>query len=159
MKKAFVVLALGILVAGSAVAQQAPKKERSHHTEQRDGKDRKGNRTPEERATLRTEKMSQELGLNKSQTRKLQALHLKQMQEREAMRAHHNEGEKRDRNQRREMKASREKWDAELKDILTKKQYAKYQEQRKEMRVQHQERKGHDGHRNRQNRQHQQERS
>lgn len=139
------------------MAQQAPQKERKHRTEQRDGKDRKGNRTPEERAARQTEKMSKELGLNKSQTRKLQALHLKQMQQREAMRAQYKEGDKRNKNQRQEMKTSREQWDAELKDILTKKQYAQYQEKREEMRAQHKERRNYDGHRNREHRQ--QERS
>ena len=154
MKKTFMVLALGLLVAGSAVAQQAPQKERKHRTEQRAGKDRRGDRTPEEQAARRTEKMSKELGLNKSQTRKLQALNLKQMQQREAMRAQYKDGNKRDRGQRQEMKAAREQWNAELKDILTKKQYAQYQEQREQMRAQHKERRGRDGMRNREHRQH-----
>lgn len=155
MKKTLMVLALGVLVAGSSLAQQAPQKERKHRTEQRDRKDRKGSRTPEERAARRTEKMGKELGLNKSQTRKLQALNLKKMQQREGMRAQYKAGDKRSRDQRQEMKATREKWDAELKDILTKKQYAQYQEQRKEMRAQHRERRGHDGDKNRQHRQQQ----
>lgn len=101
--------------------------------------------------------MSKALGLNKSQTRKLLSLNLEQVQQREAMRAQYKDADKHNRNQRQEMKATREKWDAELKDILTKKQYAQYQEQREEMRAQHQERRNRDGHRNRENRQ--QERS
>ena len=154
MKKAFLVLALGIMVAGSTVAQQAPQKERKSRTEQRDGHIRKGNRTPEERAARQTEKMSQELGLNKSQTRKLQALNLKQMQQREAMRSQFKEEGRRDRSQRQEMKTAREQWNAELKDILTKKQYAQYQEKREQMRAQQQERRGRDGDKNREHRQH-----
>lgn len=156
MKKTLLVLALGILVAGSSLAQQAPQKERKDRAEQRDGKHRKGSRTPEERAARRTEKMGKKLGLNKSQTRKLQALNLKQVQQREAVRAQYKAGDKRDRNQRQEMKATREQWNAELKDILTKKQYAQYQEQRQEMRALHKERRGHDGDKNRQHRQQEQ---
>ncbi len=143
------VLALTLLVAGSTMAQQAPQKERKHRTEQRGGKDRKGDRTPEERASRRTEKMSKELGLNKSQTRKLQALNLKQMEQREAMRERHKDGNMHDRGQLQEMEAARAQWDAELKDILTKKQYAQYQAQREQMRAQHKERRGRDGMKNR----------
>ncbi|WP_181885148.1 DUF4890 domain-containing protein [Pontibacter diazotrophicus] len=163
MKKVILMLSLGVLVAGSSIAQQAPQKERNNRTEQRDGKDKRERKSPEERAALRTAKMSEELGLNKSQTKKLQALHLKQANELKEMRAQYKHTGKRNKNQNREemkasrekMQASREKWDAELKDILTKKQYAQYQEQREEMRAQHKER-NRDGYKDRTNRHHSQ---
>lgn len=143
MKKLIVMLSLGVLVAGSSVAQQAPQKERKNRTEQRDGRrDKKERKSPEERATRRTEKMSKELGLNNSQTKKLQALHLKQAKEKVEIRAQYKHASKHNQEQHRgkeasrgKMKASREKWDAELQDILTKKQYAQYQEQREERRA------------------------
>ncbi|GAB3822938.1 hypothetical protein GCM10028895_28710 [Pontibacter rugosus] len=150
-------LSLGVLVAGSAMAQQAPQKEKKHRTEIRDGKDRKQRKSPEERAALRTEKMSKELGLNKSQTKKLEALNLKQAREMEAKHANYKHGDRRDKNQREEMQASREKWNNELKDILSKKQYAQYEEKRQEMRA-HRKDRNHEGFKNRGER-HQEQRS
>jgi len=154
MKKTFAVLAFGLFVTGSAMAQQAPQQERKHRTEQHDGNSKRSRLSPEARATRQTEKMSKELGLNKSQTRKLQALNLEKAQQREAMRAQYkSRGERPAKNERQEIKAAHEKWNAELKDILTKKQYAQYQEQREEMRAQHKQRR--DGVRSRGDRQRQ----
>lgn len=162
MKKVILMLSLGVLIAGSSIAQQAPQKEKRNRTEHRDGRDNREHKSPEELAAFRTEKMSKELGLNKKQTRKLQALNLKQANEHEMIRAQYRHADKGNKNQRREMRASRErmrtsreKWDAELKDILTKKQYAQYQEQRKEMRALLKE-KNRGGHKDRASRHHQQ---
>ena len=62
-------LSLSAVVAGSAMAQQGPQKERKNRTEQRDGRHKMERKSPEERAALRTEKLSKQLGLNKSQTK------------------------------------------------------------------------------------------
>lgn len=163
MKKLILILSLGVLVAGSSMAQQAPRKEQKNRTEQRDGRNGRERRSPEERAALRTEKMSKELGLSKSQAKKLHALNLKQAKEREEMRAQYKNANKRGKSQQREMqasreemKASREKWNAELKEILTKKQYAKYQEQHQEMRAQSKERERGEGYKERVSRRHSQ---
>ncbi|MCJ8164798.1 DUF4890 domain-containing protein [Pontibacter sp. E15-1] len=153
MKKTFAALVLGILVTGSTFAQQAPQQEKKARTEQHHGKHRQSSLSPEEQASRRAAKMSQELGLNKSQTKKLQALHLKQIEQREAMRAEYKNTDTQNRAQRKqEMKAAQTQWQAELKDILTQKQYAQYQEKREEMRESRRgDRPGRDGHKNREN--------
>jgi hypothetical protein len=132
-----------MLVTGASFAQNAPQKEKKHRqTEHRQDRDHKERKSPEERATLRTEKLSKRLDLNKSQTKKLQALNLKQAQEMEAMRAQHQNSADRSKEQRTDMKAVKARWDAELKDILTKKQYAQYVADRQEMQARH-EARGH----------------
>ena len=145
MKKIIVMLSLGVLVAGTSFAQNAPhkdKKSRTEHRRERDSFKDRERKSPEERATLRTERLSKQLDLNKSQTRKLQALNLKHAQEMEAMRAQYKNADKRGKN-REAIKASHAKWEAELKDILNKKQYAKYEAERNEMRARR-EGKGHE---------------
>lgn len=142
MKKVIVMLTLGVLVAGSSFAQDAPQKENKSRTEQRKSRDfGRDKKSPEERAQLRTERLSQKLDLNSAQTRKLQALNLKQVNEMQAMRAKYKDADRRNPKQREEMKALHTKWEAELKDILTKKQYAQYEADRKEMRA-HLEKRG-----------------
>ncbi|QCR24358.1 DUF4890 domain-containing protein [Pontibacter sp. SGAir0037] len=137
MKKIIVMLSLGVLVAGSSFAQTAPQKDKKARTEQRGpgkGQDGKEKRTPEERAQLRTERMSERLELNASQKQKVQALHLKQAKEMQAMRADAKSKEDAGKN-REAMKARHVQYDAELKGILTPQQYAKYQADQAEMRA------------------------
>ncbi|MCC9168295.1 DUF4890 domain-containing protein [Pontibacter harenae] len=149
MKKVIVMLALGVMVAGSSFAQNAPQKEIKARTEQRADKGArkyksKDKKSPEERAQLKTDRLSQKLELNKSQTKKLQALNLKHEKEMEAMRGKRSNAS--DRGQiRSEMQTRRAKWNDELKDILTKKQYAKYEADQKEMRARMESRRDHQG--------------
>ncbi|WP_125185375.1 DUF4890 domain-containing protein [Botryobacter ruber] len=147
MKKILAILALGTMVSGASYAQEAPKKDKKHNMEHRGEREgRKQKKTPEERATMRTEKMSQQLGLSKSQTKKLQALNLKQAREMEAnMQA--NRANPAERGQKRgdEMKASRAQWEAELKKILSREQFAKYETERDEMRNRAADREKHGG--------------
>ncbi|MBF9255212.1 DUF4890 domain-containing protein [Pontibacter sp. 172403-2] len=149
MKKVVIALSFGILMAGSSFAQSAPQQEAKFRTEHRNRKDKGDRKSPEERAAQRTEKLSKQLGLSKSQEKKLLALNLENIREMQAMRANHNKGDKRSTEQREHLKASREKRDAALKDILTKKQYAQYQQQREEMKAQHKGRQYHKGNRER----------
>ncbi|PRY07857.1 hypothetical protein CLV24_12247 [Pontibacter ummariensis] len=149
-------LALGVLVVGSSYAQHAPQKERKHRTEHREERGRKHDndrKTPEERAAQRTERLSQRFDLNKSQQRKLQALNLKYAQEMAAKRQDYRRANERGK-MRRDMRESHAKWEAELKGILNKKQYARYEADRKERYARWQERqdrgredgRGHRGH-------------
>ncbi|MFD2248618.1 DUF4890 domain-containing protein [Pontibacter ruber] len=145
MKKIVVMLTLGLLVTGSSFAQNTTAQENKPRTEHRGHRGDKARKSPEEMATRRTEKMVQTLNLNKSQQRKLQALNLKRAQEMQAMHAKRGEATSRQ-SMRSEKKASKARYEAELKDILNKKQYAKYEAQREEMRARqeqkHEHRKG-----------------
>ena len=142
-------LALGVMVAGSSFAQNAPQKERKARTERSADngtrKDKfKEKKSPEERAQLKTDRLSQKLDLNKSQTKKLLSLNLKQEKEMQTLRA--NRSKNSDRNQlRSEMKDRHEQWNAALKDILSKKQFAQYEADQKEMRARWEEKKEHRG--------------
>ncbi|MFT2009231.1 DUF4890 domain-containing protein [Pontibacter sp. 13R65] len=134
MKKIIVMLALGVMVAGGSYAQDAPQAGKKNKTEHRAHKGRKqASKAPEERAKMRTERMAQKYELNKSQQNKLEALHLKQASEREAMRANRQQASA-DREATKEaMKANHAQYQAELKKILNNKQYAQYKADRKEM--------------------------
>ncbi len=129
-------LTLGVLVAGSTFAQTAPNQDNRARTENRGAKKghahkAKGTRTPEERAQLRTERLSQRLELSEAQTNQLRALHLKQINENKALRG---EARKQKGEARVARKTNHEKYEAELKGILTDQQFAKYQQDREEMR-------------------------
>jgi protein CpxP len=109
-----IIIAAGLLFAGAAVAQDRQQ------------------RSPEELAKARTERLTTVLELTPEQAAKVQALHLKHAQEAEAQRARM----KAEREAKRaEMAKKREQQEAELKAILTAEQYTKWQamrEQRKE---------------------------
>jgi periplasmic protein CpxP/Spy len=147
MKKIIVMLSLGVLVAGSSYAQTTPQKDKKERTEQRGAKKGyaakgdKAKKSPEERAQLRTEKMSERYELNASQKNQLQALNMRQAKEKQSMRANYKGAE--DKSQMRDtMKANHAKWQAELKGILTAQQFAKYEADREEMRSKMENRKG-----------------
>ncbi|WP_165838211.1 DUF4890 domain-containing protein [Pontibacter arcticus] len=146
MKKILAMLAMGVLVSGASFAQDAPQKEKGQHTEHRQNKKQRAQKSPEERATKRTEHLVQKLDLNKSQQRKLQALHLKQAQERQqfmAQRGDFKDKSKADRSKMREIaKTRQESYKAELKDILNKKQYAQYEVMQQEQRARYESKKG-----------------
>ncbi|WP_210486005.1 DUF4890 domain-containing protein [Rufibacter aurantiacus] len=159
MKKVVVMLALGLAIAGTSQAQDNPQRgQRSENrTEQgrgnrearRDG-DRREKLTPEQHATKRTEMLSQKYDLSSSQKRKLQALNLKHAQQMESFHgqfAQKSQRTERNDQQHQQMKNLRADWEKELKDILTKKQYAKYQEDRKQMQANRANRRGKDGNR------------
>ncbi|GEO06107.1 hypothetical protein AAE02nite_37710 [Adhaeribacter aerolatus] len=161
MKKYAAMIALGLAtLAGTANAQQVPQKDNRNNYENRNDQnrgerkqkgefrrnaDRRDNISPEERATRQTEKLSQRLDLSTKQKKKLQALNLKQVQEMESFRGRNNQPGTRNQNNREGMKRLHASYDKELKDILNKKQYAKYQEERKQMQAQRENRNNRDG--------------
>lgn len=80
---------------------------------------------PEEMAKRQTQRMTQELGLNADQATKVQQIMMARSQEMQAMRG---QGDG-DRDKIREqMQASRTKYSAQFKEVLTADQYTKYSE-------------------------------
>jgi Spy/CpxP family protein refolding chaperone len=79
--------------------------------------------TPEEMAKRQTERMTKELGLNADQATKVQQIQTARVQEMQAMRGQ--AGGDRDK-MREQMQASRTKYDAQFKEVLTADQYTKY---------------------------------
>ncbi|MHC2992255.1 hypothetical protein OB13_11885 [Pontibacter sp. HJ8] len=124
-----------MLVAGSSYAQTTPQKDqkdRKARTELQGARAEKVRKSPEEMARMKTERLSQKLDLNATQKNQLQALNLRQAEEMKAMRERYKGTE--DKAQLREAKkASHDKWQAELKSILTEKQYTQYEADRVEM--------------------------
>jgi periplasmic protein CpxP/Spy len=136
MKKLIAALSLGMLVAGgSAYAQTTTtKQDRKPRSEMRQGMKDK---SPEEMAQQRTERLAQRLDLNATQKNQLQALNMRQAQEMKAMRESHKAAADKTPEQRAQMqearKAHHDKWQAELKGILTAEQYVKYETDRDQM--------------------------
>ncbi|MBF9143369.1 periplasmic heavy metal sensor [Hymenobacter properus] len=79
--------------------------------------------SPDEMAKRQANRLTQELGLNADQTAKVQQILLARGQEMQAMRGQ--AGGDRDK-MREQMQASRTKYDAQFKEVLTADQYTKY---------------------------------
>jgi len=94
--------------------------------QQQDKKGQRAKATPEERAAKRIEMMKKTLDLTPDQVTKLQAAQTQFAKDWEQARTAKKEN-------RQNMKAKREAYDAQLKTILTPEQYQKYQDQRKNM--------------------------
>ncbi|GGK86352.1 hypothetical protein ACD591_18010 [Rufibacter glacialis] len=145
MKKYFAMMALGLAVAGTSYAQTTPQRgQKSENRTEYGRKDRGDFRrggekqeklTPEQWATKRTEVLSKKLDLNSSKTRKLQELNLKHAQQRESLRGQLTQSGDRSQKQqqRQQMQQLQASWDQEFKSIVSSKEYAKYQEERKQM--------------------------
>ena len=91
-------------------------------------------KTPQERAELRTQKMTKDLSLTPEQATKVKALFLKQNQEMDSIRAKKVASSDKF-VVREDRRAARDKRELELKTILTPEQYTSYQaaiQQRKE---------------------------
>ncbi|TPE45167.1 DUF4890 domain-containing protein [Pontibacter mangrovi] len=150
MKKNLLALALGVLVIGSTVAPAVAQDTTKPRQEARMHKHKGERKSPEERAEARTERLTKELDLNKSQAKKVKALHLKEAKEREAKRANFKRGDRKDaanrEQMRSEMMAAHQRHNEEMKDILNKKQYAKYEEmqaqKREQMKAKHHKKGG-----------------
>lgn len=83
---------------------------------------------PEEMATRMADGMKKELGLNDKQYKSVYDLYLKRGEEMKALREKGEQGQQVDREVRRaEMQKQQEATNAELKKILTSKQYTKYE--------------------------------
>lgn len=120
MKKSLLLLlAACAFTLGTAAAQTAP-----------DGPGMQGpggygrmQGNPDEMAKRQADRMTQELGLSADQTAKVQQILLARGQEMQAMRGQ--AGGDRDK-MREQMQASRTKYDAQFKEVLTPDQYTKY---------------------------------
>jgi protein CpxP len=101
-----------------AFCQTSYSQNRTHHAQ---GK----NRTPEERASMRVKKMTQDLALTSDQATKVKAIILDRMQKFDAIRAKYATAtDKKPMHQ--EMKALNDQKESELKAVLTPEQYAKH---------------------------------
>lgn len=138
MKKLFAALSLGMLVVGSSYAQTTtPQQNQNPRSVQRDAMKNRAQKSPEEMAQKRTDKLAQKLELNASQTNQLQALNQRHAQEMKAMRESHRATGEKTAEEKAKMqearKASHDKWQTELKGILTPQQFAKYEADKAEM--------------------------
>lgn len=130
MKKLIAALSLGMLVAGSSVYAQTttPKQDQKPRSEMRKAMKDK---SPEEMAQMRTDRMAKRYDLSANQKNQLQALNTRQAQEMKAKREGYKASAERTPEQKAQMqearKANQDKYQAEFKNILTADQYAKYE--------------------------------
>ncbi|TGE21161.1 Spy/CpxP family protein refolding chaperone [Hymenobacter metallicola] len=130
----FSLLAAFALTIGAAAAQTQPSTPPVGGREHRQG-------TPEERATRRSQKLTQELGLSADQSSRIKQILLTRDQEMQALRTQGKPAEGASREQfGAQMKANRAKYDAQFKEVLTADQYTKYTQLQKNGRGH-----GHDG--------------
>ncbi len=121
MKVSFLpLLAALALTTGVAAAQPTPP-QGGPMQDRGPGRPMPGN--PDEMARHQTERMTRELGLNADQAAKVQQIQTARAQEMQAMRGQ--AGADRDK-MREQMQASRTKYDAQFKEVLTADQYTKY---------------------------------
>lgn len=96
---------------------------------------------PEEMAKRRTEQMAEQLGLSKEQQEKVYQLNLQQMEQMAKMRherKERKESDKADREKRmNELRAKQEQHAAQMKEILSEEQYAKWEQLQREQRDRH----------------------
>ncbi|UOQ96283.1 DUF4890 domain-containing protein [Hymenobacter sp. 5317J-9] len=128
MKKTLMLLAaLAFTTAGTSFAQTAPAATapaKMHH-----GKG--GHKDPAKKADQHAAKMAKELGLTADQETKVEQLMLARQQETQALKTKYAANKTAG---RAEMKASHEKYEAQLKSILTPEQYAKFDQMKAEHR-------------------------
>lgn len=98
----------------------------------------KERKTPEERAKMRTEHMTEELGLSADQAARVEAINLKYAGQGEALRKQR-EVERAE--ARKNGKALRDAHDAEMKDALSTEQYAKWQAKKEAMKARRMEKR------------------
>jgi len=139
MKKLVVMMVLGLAVAATSQAQNGPQRDsrieqgRQDNGNSREDRDRQPNVSPEQMATKRTEMLQQKLGLNKSQTKKLQALNLKHAQQLQSLHGQFAKGGEKNPKQEQQMQRLNTDWDKEFKKIASKKQYAQFEQERKQI--------------------------
>ncbi|MBF9236699.1 hypothetical protein I2I05_04765 [Hymenobacter sp. BT683] len=117
-------LAAFALTVGSAAAQTAPPTPPTAGPMQGRGPGRSQG-TPEEMAARQSQRMTQELGLTADQTARIQQILLARTQEIQSMRGQGRDASNRDQ-MRTQMEASRTKYEAQFKEVLTADQYTKY---------------------------------
>ncbi|MBX0290160.1 DUF4890 domain-containing protein [Hymenobacter sp. HSC-4F20] len=132
MKKLLVLFAAFSFSAAAASAQTTPVK--APHAQHQKGT--KTAKTPEQRAEQKAKSLSQKLGLSASQTEQVRQLNLARFQEMQAKRTQvATAANKQQRHQ--EMKASKDRYEAQLKQILSAEQYTKYAQLQAEKQAKH----------------------
>lgn len=124
MKKTLVLLAsLALATAGTAFAQ-APVKTTGTNANQtaQQRANGQGHKSPAQKADRHATKMAKQLGLNADQEGRVEQLMLARQQETAALKAKYGADRKAG---RPEMKAAHDRYEAQLKAILTAEQYAK----------------------------------
>ena len=119
MKTFLMSLLAAALTVGTAAAQTGPPEGMARP----DGGRMQGN--PDEMAKRQTDRMTQELGLSADQSAKVRQIMLARGQEMQAMRGQGRETATASK-MREQMQASRTKYDAQFKDVLTADQFTKY---------------------------------
>ncbi|WP_139922930.1 hypothetical protein [Hymenobacter sp. DG01] len=139
MKKILVLLAAFSLSAAAVSAQTTPAKAAY-------GQHQKGNKpakTPEQRADHAAQSLAKKLSLSAAQTEQVRQLNLARFQELQAKRTQvATAADKKQRHQA--MKASKDRYEAQLKQILSAEQYTKYAQLQAEKQA---KRKAHQGQR------------
>ncbi|MET4105259.1 hypothetical protein [Hymenobacter sp. UYP22] len=128
MKKLLVLLTAFSLSAAVASAQTTPVKA-AHGQHMKGGKMQgtKTAKTPEQRADHAAQSLTKKLGLSATQTQQVRQLHLSRAQQMQAHKAQAGTAAPADRKQHHEaMKAEKAQYEAQLKQILSADQYAKY---------------------------------
>ena len=128
MKKFLVILAAFSFSAAAASAQTAvPAKAAHGQHRQGEHKSAHANLTPEQRADRSAQRMSQKLNLSAAQTQQVRQLHLSRAQAMQAHKAQTGTVAKADRKQHHAAtQAGKAQYNAQLKQILSADQYAKY---------------------------------
>jgi protein CpxP len=129
MKKTLVVLAACLLTAvGAANAQSTDAAPMGRGNRMGQGR---GNLTPEQRADMQTKRLTTQLSLTADQTTRVQAIALAENQELATLRGKYASADSRQ-GAGQEMKALRDKYETQLKAVLTPEQLTKYDQLRDE---------------------------
>ena len=130
MKKTlFLLAALAFATAGPSFAQTAAVKATGTNAQQTARHYQQGPKDPAKMADHRAGKMAKELGLNADQEAKVEQLLLARQQENTALKARYGADRKAG---RPEMKAAHDRYEAQLKSILTPEQFAKFDKMKDE---------------------------
>lgn len=138
MKKSFILLASLALTSAAAHAQTAPAAAAASSAQTAPTADRAAMRAPEQQAQNQAQRLAKELNLTADQQTKVQQLMTAQRQEMQT--AIQNAGGDR-RAMGQAMRAGRDKFDGQLKDVLSADQYTKYQQLMAQRREQMRERR------------------
>ena len=129
MKKTlFLLAALALVTAGTSFAQTAPVTTTgsdANQTARHYAKGPRGPKDPTKMADHRAGKMAKELGLSADQEAKVEQLLLARQQETAALKAKYGTDRKAG---RADMKAAHDRYETQLKTILTPEQFAKFQQ-------------------------------
>jgi Spy/CpxP family protein refolding chaperone len=123
MKKLLVILAAFSFSAATVSAQTLPTK--AAHGQHRMKGD-KAAKTPEQRADHAARSLAKKLNLSATQTEQVRQLHLRRAQEMQAYKAQAATTPATKRQHHEAMKAGKAQYEAQLKQILSAEQYAKY---------------------------------